>query len=70
MTCVDGSMKNFKGSLLFCAGDTPASALLGGFKESTHSGSTHIEEKGNKLECLLSTSGGTIVATDVIFKLL
>lgn len=26
--------KNFKGSLLFCAGDTPAAALLGGFKES------------------------------------
>ncbi|XP_018360136.1 PREDICTED: uncharacterized protein LOC108759276 [Trachymyrmex cornetzi] len=26
--------KIFKGSLLFCAGDTPASALLGGFKES------------------------------------
>ncbi|XP_011883997.1 PREDICTED: uncharacterized protein LOC105571135 [Vollenhovia emeryi] len=26
--------KVFKGSLLFCAGDTPASALMGGFKES------------------------------------
>lgn len=26
--------KNFKGSLLFCAGDTPAAAFLGGFKES------------------------------------
>lgn len=26
--------KVFKESLLFCAGDTPASALLGGFKES------------------------------------
>ena len=33
--CVDGSMKNFKGSLLVCAGDTPASALLGWFKEAT-----------------------------------
>ena len=31
---VQGQMKNFKGSLIFCAGDTPASALLGGFKES------------------------------------
>lgn len=30
-----GEIKNFKGSLLFCACDTPAAALLGGFKEST-----------------------------------
>lgn len=32
---VRGEIKNFKGSLLFCACDTPAAALLGGFKEST-----------------------------------
>ncbi|XP_066588077.1 uncharacterized protein [Prorops nasuta] len=31
---VGGKIKNFKGSLLFCAGDTPASAMLGGFKQS------------------------------------
>ena len=31
---VNGEEHNFKGSLLFCAGDTPASAFLGGFKES------------------------------------
>ncbi|XP_014214166.1 uncharacterized protein LOC106643519 [Copidosoma floridanum] len=31
---VDGRIHNFKGLLLFCAGDTPASASLGGFKES------------------------------------
>lgn len=31
---VRGNVKNFKGSLLFCACDTPAAALLGGFKES------------------------------------
>lgn len=31
---VKGHEKIFKGSLLFCAGDTPASALIGGFKES------------------------------------
>lgn len=30
-----GELKTYKGSLLFCAGDTPASAVLGGFKEST-----------------------------------
>ncbi|XP_066602470.1 uncharacterized protein [Prorops nasuta] len=30
-----GKTKNYKGSLLFCAGDTPALAVLGGFKEST-----------------------------------
>ena len=35
-----------------------------------HSGSTHIGEKGNELEFLLSTSDGAIVATDVVFKLL
>lgn len=29
-----GKIRNFKGSLFFCAGDTPASAMLGGFKES------------------------------------
>ncbi|KMQ84883.1 hypothetical protein RF55_16954 [Lasius niger] len=29
-----GQVRNFKGSLFFCAGDTPASAMLGGFKES------------------------------------
>lgn len=29
-----GTQKTFKGSLLFCAGDTPAAALIGGFKES------------------------------------
>jgi len=32
---VRGETKNFKSSLLFCACDTPAAALLGGFKEST-----------------------------------
>ncbi|KYN26667.1 hypothetical protein ALC57_03960, partial [Trachymyrmex cornetzi] len=32
---VRGKIKNFKGSLLFCACDTPAAALLGGFKESS-----------------------------------
>lgn len=32
---VRGEIKNFKGSLLFCACDTPAAALLGGFKESS-----------------------------------
>lgn len=31
---VDGQEILFKGSLLFCAGETPASACLGGFKES------------------------------------
>ena len=31
---VNGVEKVFKGSLLFVAGDTPASALMGGFKES------------------------------------
>ncbi|XP_057329780.1 uncharacterized protein LOC130670395 [Microplitis mediator] len=31
---VNGQMKNFKGTVLFCAGDTPASAMLGGYKES------------------------------------
>lgn len=31
---VGAETKNFKGSLLFCAGDTPAAALIGGFKES------------------------------------
>lgn len=31
---INGAVQNFKGSLLFSAGDTPASALLGGFKES------------------------------------
>lgn len=31
---IKGNIKTFKGSLLFCAGDTPASALLGDFKES------------------------------------
>ena len=35
-----------------------------------HSGSTHIGEKGNELSCLLSTSGGATVATDVLFNLL
>lgn len=34
---VDGEELLFKGSLLFCAGDTPASAFLGGFKESVSS---------------------------------
>lgn len=29
-----GKEINFKGSLLFCAGNTTASALLGGYKES------------------------------------
>lgn len=29
-----GELKNLKGSLIFAAGDTPASAVLGGFKES------------------------------------
>ncbi|CAD6220961.1 GSCOCG00011602001-RA-CDS, partial [Cotesia congregata] len=28
------TIKNFKGSVIFSAGDTPASAMLGGFKES------------------------------------
>ncbi|XP_044741962.1 uncharacterized protein LOC123302934 [Chrysoperla carnea] len=31
---VNGIVKNYKGSLLFFSGDTPASALMGGFKES------------------------------------
>lgn len=31
---IKGEIRNFKGSLLFCACDTPAAALLGGFKES------------------------------------
>ena len=31
---VDGQEMNFKGSLLFAAGDTPAAAAMGGFKES------------------------------------
>lgn len=31
---VNGQTKNFKGFLVFCPGDTPAQALLGGFKES------------------------------------
>ncbi|XP_066601545.1 uncharacterized protein [Prorops nasuta] len=31
----EGKTKTLKGSLLFCAGDTPALAMLGGFKEST-----------------------------------
>lgn len=31
---VGSNIKNFKGSLLFCACDTPAAAFLGGFKES------------------------------------
>lgn len=31
---IRGETKTYKGSLLFCAGDTPAAALLGGFKES------------------------------------
>lgn len=31
---VNGEEMTFKGSVLFCAGDTPASAFLGGFKES------------------------------------
>ncbi|XP_011872221.1 PREDICTED: uncharacterized protein LOC105564455, partial [Vollenhovia emeryi] len=31
---INGSKKNYRGSLLFFAGDTPASALIGGFKES------------------------------------
>ncbi|XP_066581837.1 uncharacterized protein [Prorops nasuta] len=30
-----GRTKTYKGSLLFCCGDTPALAMLGGFKEST-----------------------------------
>ena len=39
-------------------------------QRSEHSGSTHIGEKGNELQCLLSTSGGATVATDVLFNLL
>ncbi|XP_053595515.1 uncharacterized protein LOC128667833 [Microplitis demolitor] len=31
---INGVPKNYKGSLLFFSGDTPASALMGGFKES------------------------------------
>lgn len=31
---VNGQTRNFKGFLLFCPGDTPAQAILGGFKES------------------------------------
>ncbi|XP_074109082.1 uncharacterized protein LOC141533888 [Cotesia typhae] len=31
---VNGELKNLKGPVIFCAGDTPASAMLGGFKES------------------------------------
>ncbi|XP_034934923.1 uncharacterized protein, partial [Chelonus insularis] len=31
---INNTVKNYKGSLLFFAGDTPASALIGGFKES------------------------------------
>ena len=31
---VNGEVKNLKGSVIFCARDTPTSAMLGGFKES------------------------------------
>lgn len=31
---VNGDIKNYKGFLLFCSADTPAAAMLGGFKES------------------------------------
>jgi len=31
---INGEIKNFKGFLLFCSGDTPAASVLGGFKAS------------------------------------
>ena len=33
---VTGELKNYKGSVLFCPADTPAAAMLGGFKQSVN----------------------------------